>query len=137
MLSKQILNNLWQSGFCKTLIELLRETAPGVTGSVVRMEIMQAHLDTKCTNCTHANTIRGIEQRTAIAMGDTAIALFNRGGNIKNLPGFRKAFKQVFESGVACGQVDRAVAAWLTRMVPQRAGQTYPYIEEDNGSKAN
>ena len=137
MLNKQILDNLWQSGFCKTLIELLRKTPVGPRGSATRIEITQAHLDGGCIDCRHASTLRDVEYRTAETMGGVAIDIFNRGGDIKNLPGFRLAFERVFNTGVAVGKVDKAVTEWLTRIVGQRAGKSYPFLEDDDGTKAN
>jgi len=137
MLKQQILDNLWQSGFCKTLIELIRNTPVGPAGSAIRIEITQAHIDGGCVDCRHASTIRDVEFRTALVMGDAAVDIFNRGGDIKNLPGFRPAFERTFNSGVAVGKIDKSVATWLTRVVPKRAGKAYPYPEDNDGSKAN
>ena len=137
MLKQKILNNLWQSGFCKTLIELVRNTPVGPTGSATRIEITQAHIDSGCIDCRHANTLRDVEHRTALAMGGIAVEIFNRGGDIKNLPGFKAAFQRVYNGGVAVGKIDKSVAAWLTRTVPERAGKAYPYHEDTDGSKAN
>ena len=137
MLKRSILDNLWQSGFCKDLIEQLRNTLPGPAGSAVRIEITTAHIQAGCVDCLHANTLRDVEHRTALTMGDAAIQLFNRGGDIRHLPGFRDAFRRVFDAGVRVGKIDKAVSAWLTRVVEERAGKPYPYAEEDNGSQTN
>jgi hypothetical protein len=137
MLKKQILDNLWQSGFCKDLIELLRKTQPGPDGAGARIEITQAHLDSGCIDCRHANSMREVEHRTALVLGDSAITLFNRGGDIRGIPGFREAFKQVMDSGIAVGKIDKSALSWLTRMVSERAGKPYPYHEDNDGSQAN
>jgi hypothetical protein len=137
MLSKNKLDNLWQAGFCKNLIEQIRHTAPGAAGSGARVEIMTVHIRTGCVDCHHANTIKDVEHRTALAMGPDAQQLFDHGGDIRQLPGFTEAFRRVFVSGIACGKVDSAMWAWLTRIVSERAGQPYPFAEDDDGSQAN
>jgi hypothetical protein len=137
MLKRQILDNLWQSGFCKDLIEQLRHTQVGPAGSSVRLDLTQAHLDSGCVDCRHANAIRDIEYRTALALGDAAVELFNRGGDIRGIPGFQQTFKRVMDTGIAVGKIDKSVLAWLTRVVPERAGKPYPYHEVTDGSKAN
>lgn len=137
MLNKDTLNRLWQSGYCKTLIEQLRHTQEGTAGSAKRLELMQVHLATGCVNCKHANTIREVEHRTALAMGEEAVQVFNRGGDIRQLPRFAEVFQAVFKGGLAVGKIDNDVMAWLTRTVPLRAGQSYPHAEEPDGSQAN
>lgn len=137
MLTKNKLNDLWQAGFCKSLIEQIRDTAPGIAGANTRIEIMTTHIQAGCVDCYHANAVKDIEHRTALAMGPEAQQLFNHGGDIRQLPGFVEAFRRVFEAGVACGKVDGAIMTWLTRMVAERAGQPYPLAEDDNDSQAN
>lgn len=137
MLKQQILDNLWQSGFCKDLIELLKKSEVGPAGAADRIAITEAHLKGGCVDCRHANQIRQVEHRTAMAMGDSAVEIYNRGGDIRGLPGFAQAFKKVMDAGIAVGKIDKAVLSWLTRVVPERAGKPYPYHEDDDGSKAN
>jgi hypothetical protein len=137
MLKRQILDNLWQSGFCKDLIELLRKTPVGPTGSATRIEITNAHLQDGCIDCRHATAMREVEHRTAMVLGETAIEIYNRGGDIRSLPGFTQAFKKTMDAGIAVGKIDKSVLSWLTRVVPERAGKSYPYHEEDDGSQTN
>jgi hypothetical protein len=137
MLSKEVLDGLWQKGYCRALISQIGHTPPGTAGVNERLQLVEAHVTSGCVDCHYANVIREVEARTACAMGDEAITVYNRGGDIRGLPKFGVTFKHVFDAGVACGKVDKKVAAWLIRMVPQRAGQPYPYTEEEDATQAN
>jgi len=137
MLSKERLDHLWQSGFCKTLIERVRYTEEGPGGAPVRLQLTEDHLKEGCEHCTNANAMRDIEMRTATAMGPKAVTLFNQGGNLRTLPGFDQAFREVFGTGVRCGRVKPGLVAWISKMVMSRAGRPYPYAEENDATKAN
>jgi hypothetical protein len=137
MLSKTILDNLWQSGFCRVLIRLLKNSKPGQAGGAARIEITRAHIASGCHECHYANTIRSVEAETAGRLGPTAVMLFQRGGDIRSVPGFQKVFRQTMNEAVSTGIVDAGVMAWMSKLVPERAGKPYPYAEDDDGSQAN
>ena len=137
MLSKERLDHLWQSGFCKTLIERVRYTEEGEQGRPTRLQLTDDHLKEGCEHCNNANAMRDIEMRTATVLGGEGLELFNRGGNLRTLPGFDAAFRQVFGTGVQCGRVKPGLVEWISKMVMSRAGKPYPYTEENDATKAN
>jgi hypothetical protein len=137
MLSKERLDSLWQSGFCKTLIERVRYTEEGPGGSSVRVQLTDDHIKSGCNDCTNANAMRDVEMRVATVMGPEAVNLFNNGGNLRTLPGFDHAFRQTFSTGVRCGRVKPQLVGWISKMVMSRAGRPYPYTEDKDAPKAN
>ena len=137
MLITAILDNLWQAGFCRKLIDSLKHSAPGTEGAAVRIEITNMHIREGCRDCLYANAMRDVEYRTAQALGPHAVELFNRGGNIVNLVGFRSVFQRIMQSAIRAGRVDASIMLWISRLVPERAGKSYPYTEDDDGAQAN
>jgi hypothetical protein len=137
MLKGPILDNLWQAGFCKTLIERSRHTQPGSAGAATRMELLQHHIvEEHCRDCLYANILKGVEAATAKWLGPQAETIWMRGGDIRAVPGFDEGFRIIMAKAVATGQVDSDILLWITKTVAERAGKSYPY-EDDDGSQAN
>jgi len=133
MLAKSILDNLWQSGFCKRLIETLKRSQPGDEGAQERIYITTRHIaEDHCRHCRYANTIRSVEHDTAYRLGDAAFALFQHGDNVRNVPRFKDVFQQVMNLAIASGRIDRAIMQWISERAIERAGKPYPYADDDS-----
>lgn len=137
MLTKKKLDDLWQAGFCKTLIEQLRPTASGAAGSSVRVALIDEHLKLGCVMCKNAHTLKHVERITAELMGAEALQRYQEGEDITKFPGFPEHFKAAFLSGIQAGVIDAALTKWISRTTAKRAGQLYPLREDKDGKKAN
>ena len=133
MLMHTILDNLWQAGFCRRLIEQLRQTRPGQADSARRLALTEQHIREGCQDCFYANLLKGVEAETAKLLGPEAEAVWLRGGDVRAFPDFDEAFRAVMGAAIKTGHIRPGIMAWIAKTVKKRAGKAYPYKEEADG----
>lgn len=91
-LSPEKINDLWQSGYCSTLIEHAKTTDLGPMGAIARTSFLEVHIRV-CRDCFHATVMKNVQANAAELMGAEASTLFQAGGDIATLEGFQEAMQ--------------------------------------------
>lgn len=93
------------------------------------MELTQYHLNEGCQDCCYATAMKSIEAEVAERMGVTAASVFQRGGNIRRLPGFQRVFDTVMAGVLTARKIGPDIMRWLTETVGTRFNKPYPTQE--------
>lgn len=127
-LAKNKLNEMFWAGYCDATIKHAAATSNDGQGRDRRMQWAQAHYN-HCPQCKLANIIKALEYETAAVMGPEMVQLFQQGGDIVGLPGFREAFEQTIERAINQGIVSPRVHDFMTAAA-DRHGADWPGLSE-------
>lgn len=125
MLSKNKINDIWHSGFCKVTVEFAKTTEPHESRK--RVEFLIEHVK-KCKGCYYANILKILESEVATMIGTEYKSMFDRGMDISKYSKFNKCFRIVMDRAMRNGLIDNDMKVWMFHKSLRRDYET----EKDN-----
>lgn len=132
MLTKDKINDIWQSGYCRNVVIICGRTEPGPAGASERIKAINACYTAGCQDCTNAIITKSMEGDVAQTLGPSATQLFLRGGDITSLPEFRPAFVRRMKQALQQKEISAAYITWVTEKASARI-HGYPWYDQDFG----
>ena len=131
-LSKERLNEVWRSGYCRATVRFAATTDDDAIGKHQREEFMKVHLGgvggQVCADCAYANHLKLIEAGVAYKLGREQYEAFLRGKNITTHPRFAQVFAEMMEKAIESGGVDEKMAEWMSTRSKR---PDFGYTQED------
>jgi len=121
-ITRQKVNDIWKSGYCRKIVEHARKTPNTLQGSRDRTEFLQAHItDGACQDCYFAALLKAEEAVVAEAMGPQALGAFMCGEDITKRPGYTTSLvKQAMDRLDARGLVTPEFSEWMHRAAKRK-----------------
>jgi len=116
-LSREKLNDIWRSGYCRRVVKHAKTTKPGERQK--RIDFLNHHM-VRCGDCRYAAVMKMAEHRTAERMGPAALLWFEQGRDIRVFPDFDKNMRKTIASLHKAGLVDAEFIAWMHRVAHRR-----------------
>ena len=91
MLDREIIDKLWNSGYCPKSIKLCGWTEQGRPGTSARKLILTNCVKDKCEDCTNANVLRNLEGDVAMLCGQESFGKFLKGEEFEDHPKYADA----------------------------------------------
>lgn len=134
-LSKNKLNEMYWTGYCDATIARASVTEEGARGANSRQVWMESHIPI-CEQCKLANIVKALEYEAAARMGPQAMMLFQTGGDVRHLPGFRKALDATMQIAMAQGIVDSGIYDWMVEQA-RKYGKDWPLLDQTEVKEPN
>lgn len=125
--TKNKLNEMYWTGYCDATINNAAGTSQDGHGRDLRMRWAQQHFN-YCDQCKMANIVKALEYECAASMGPDAQQLFQNGGDVRGLPGFKPALRSTMESAIERGLCPPSVYRWMTETAT-RYGTDWPGLD--------
>jgi hypothetical protein len=117
-LSKDRLNEIWRSGYCRQTVRFAATTEDTAEGKRQREGFMKVHMGgvggQVCADCAYANRLKLIEAGVAYKLGPETYQRFVRGDNITTHPQFARVFAEMMDKAIEGGGVDEKMAEWMS-----------------------
>lgn len=124
-LTKQKIDDLWHSGYCRVTVEHARKkTDDSPEGAAKRIEFLREHINV-CQECRFANIMKNAEAEVAAEIGPAALSAFFKGEDVTRRPGYSPSLVgQAMERLAAQGVLTREFLDWMHRVA--RRGKYKP-----------
>ena len=118
-LTKEKINDIWRSGYCRQTVKQAQQTSNTPAGARERLHYLQLHITNEhCEDCDFANRLKALESVVAQRMGSKAYALFLHGGDITKTTGrdeatYEKTLVQVIDAAITAGIIPERMRDWM------------------------
>lgn len=120
-LTKEKINDLWRSGYCRKTVEYARKhTDNSTAGAQQRIKYLSSHI-AHCQDCYFANVMKNAEAQVASWMGLEAEIAFQYGEDITKRPEYDlDLLRQALRGLMIDGHITPQFMRWMERVAKRK-----------------